>query len=281
MEHPFTAAVVGLGLIGGSMAKALSHFTSGRVIGYDWDTQVLEQALASGAIQKIGAPEDLGSCDLVLLALYPQDSVAFVQSHVGYLMENAVVVDLCGVKSVVCGPLFPLAREHGFFFVGGHPMAGKEVSGFSHSDERLFTGASMLLVPDDSTPPELLSDLDRLFRALGFEKVVHTTPENHDQMIAYTSQLAHVVSSAYIKSPTSRKHQGYSAGSFRDLTRVAKLNETMWSELFLENREPLLEEIDTILSHLREYRDAIAANDRETLTRLLREGREIKERVHP
>ena len=281
MEHPFTAAVVGLGLIGGSMAKALSHFTSSRVIGYDRDTQVLEQALASGAVQKIGAPEDLSSCDLVLLALYPQDSVTFVQSHAKYFRKNAVAVDLCGVKSVVCGPLFPFAREHGFFFVGGHPMAGKEVSGFSHSDERLFSGASMLLVPDDSTPSGLLSDLDRLFRALGFAKVIHTTPENHDQMIAYTSQLAHVVSSAYIKSPTSRKHQGYSAGSFRDLTRVAKLNETMWSELFLENREPLLEEIDTILFHLREYRDAIADNDREALTRLLREGREIKERVHP
>mgnify|MGYP003376053977 CR=1 FL=1 len=281
MEHPFTAAVVGLGLIGGSMAKALSHFTSGRVVGYDRDAKVLEQALTSGAIHKIGISDDLSSCDLILLALYPQDSITFVQSHVEYLKKNAVVVDLCGVKSVVCNSLFPLAREHDFFFVGGHPMAGREVSGFSYSDEQLFAGASMLLVPDDSTPSGLLSDLDRLFRALGFAKIIHTTPENHDQMIAYTSQLAHVVSSAYIKSPTSRRHQGYSAGSFRDLTRVAKLNETMWSELFLENREPLLEEIDTILSHLREYRDAIAENDRETLTRLLREGREIKEHVHP
>ena len=281
MEHPFTVALIGLGLIGGSMAKAITHFTSATVLGYDRDPQVLQQALENGAIQKIGAPEDLLSCDLILLALYPQDSVSFVQTHVEYIRKNTVVVDLCGVKTVVCRPLFPFAREHGFFFVGGHPMAGREVSGFSNSDEHLFSGASMLLVPDDSTPSELLVDLDRFFHSLGFGKVVHTTPENHDQMIAYTSQLAHVVSSAYIKSPTSQKHQGYSAGSFRDLTRVAKLNETMWSELFLENREPLLEEIDTIIIHLQEYRDAIEKNDRKTLTRLLKEGREMKESVHP
>lgn len=281
MEHHFTAAVVGLGLIGGSMAKALSQFTGCKVIGYDRNPEVLEQALHAGAIVRAGKPRDLSACDFVFLALYPHDAVEFVKQHAGIFQQRCVVVDLCGVKSFVCENLYPVAREYGFYFVGGHPMAGKEFSGFSYSDEHLFSGASMLLVPDDSTPKELLDNLDALFRTLGFARTVHTTPANHDQMIAYTSQLAHVVSSAYIKSPTSRKHQGYSAGSFRDLTRVAKLNEQMWSELFLCNREPLLEEIDTILCHLKEYRDALAQNDRQALTRLLREGREIKESVHP
>lgn len=281
MEHHFTAAVVGLGLIGGSMAKAISYFTGSKVIGYDKNPDVLSQALASGAITKAGTPEDLLACDLILIGLYPQDTVDFVKDHARSIRPGAVVLDLCGIKGHVCRELFPAAKEYGFIFVGGHPMAGKEFSGFAHSDEHLFSGASMLLVPDDSAPERLLKDLDTLFHILGFARTVCTTPENHDQMIAYTSQLAHVVSSAYIKSPTSRQHQGYSAGSFRDLTRVAKLNENMWSELFLCNREPLLEEIDTIVSHLKEYRDAIAKNDRETLTRLLKEGREIKESVHP
>ena len=156
-------------------------------------------------------------------------------------------------------------------------MAGREVSGYKASDADLYKGASMLLVPTEASTPEIVKQVKAMFSQIGFGQLVITTPEHHDRMIAYTSQLCHVVSSAYIKSPSELEHKGYSGGSYRDLTRVAYLNETMWTELFIENKQALVPEIDEIIHHLTEYRDAIAGEDADTLFRLLKEGRQRKE----
>lgn len=274
-----TIGIVGLGLIGGSMAKAIKTHTTHQVIGYDRDTLVLDMALESGAIDAVGNSALLSQVDLLLLALYPNDIISFVEEHAKLIKKGSIVVDLCGVKRVICDTLNKVSHEHGFTFIGGHPMAGRELSGFSSAVPDLFYSASMILTPPDDTNDVHMEALCEFFKTLRFSKVVCTTPDNHDRMIAFTSQLAHVVSSAYIKSPEASVHAGYSAGSYKDLTRVAKLNEVMWTELFLHNRLPLLEEIDTIIMHLSEYRTAIAKNDAQTLQSLLKDGRIRKESI--
>ncbi len=270
--------IVGLGLIGGSMAKAAMRAGGHEVLGFDRAEAVLAEAVRAGAITRAGKDEDIPALDLLLLALYPKDSIEFALRHAARIADTCIVCDCGGVKGVVCAALDELSRAHGFHFVGGHPMAGRELSGFSAAQEDLFCGASMILTPSEREK-SAAETLSQFFKTLGFTKIVYTTPENHDRMIAFTSQLAHVVSSAYIKSPEATRHDGYSAGSYRDMTRVARLNEDMWTELFLENRAPLVQEIDTILQHLQEYRDAIAADDAERLHALLRDGRVRKEKI--
>jgi len=270
--------IVGLGLIGASMAKAIKKYTENKVFGYDINEEVAKKAYAEGAIDKMGNEEDMPALDMLFLALYPKTSIEFVKKSADRITKNCIVCDFGGVKKVVCEELGKTAAEKGFHFVGGHPMAGRELSGYDASLGNLLEGASMNLTPDEKEK-ESAEKLAEFFKGLGFSKVVFTTPENHDDMIAFTSQLAHVVSSAYIKSPEASRHEGYSAGSYRDLTRVARLNECMWTELFLENREPLVREIDTIIAHLREYRDAIKNGAEEELFNLLKEGRERKEQI--
>lgn len=272
-----TIAVAGLGLIGGSLCKAIKEWTEARVIGFNRTEKTLEKALEDGAIDEIGT--SLENVDLLLLGLYPGLSVQFVEDHIKEVKKGLVVIDTCGVKGYVCDRLAPLAAANGFEFIGGHPMAGREFSGYTYALKDLFVGASMILTPTEASSEETLVRAEAFFSRLGFARVVRTTPENHDRMIAFTSQLAHIVSSAYIKSPEADRHAGYSAGSYKDLTRVARLNETMWTELFLDNREALVAEIDEIIRHLAEYREAVSRGDAETLTRLLREGRERKERI--
>ena len=211
--------------------------------------------------------------------VYPGAAVEALKQAAPLLRKDAVVCDLCGVKRAVCEPCFELAKEYGFTFIGGHPMAGKQFSGIKYADGELFRNATMILVPREREDLFLVSRLSDLLRETGFRSVTITTAEKHDEMIAFTSQLAHVVSNAYIKSPTAAEHLSFSAGSYRDLTRVAKLNETMWTELFLDNAEHLGFELDCIIRSLQEYRDAIAEGDAKTLCRLLREGRERKETI--
>ncbi|MFQ8600077.1 MAG: prephenate dehydrogenase [Oscillospiraceae bacterium] len=270
-----TIGIVGLGLIGGSMAKAVKARTECRVVGFDIDAQTIRQALADGAIDVPGNEADFIALDLLLVSLI-QTPISFICENAAKLPKHCVIIDLCGVKLVRgCRP----RAVAGVAFIGGHPMAGREFSGYAYSLPSLFENASMILTPTRCTTPEALEIAQRLFSALGFGKIVHTTPENHDHMIAFTSQLAHVVSSAYIKSPEALQQNGYSAGSYKDLTRVAKLNEDMWTPLFLHNREPLTAEIDEIIRHLQEYRDAIADGDGARLRALLREGRIRKESI--
>jgi prephenate dehydrogenase len=269
--------VAGLGLMGGSAAKALRERTEHRVWGFDKNPDVVRTALEGGAIDAPLSGERLRLCDVLLVALYPRDAIDYVASKAPRLKKGALVVDLCGVKRPVCAALSPLAKAHGFTFVGGHPMAGIERSGYMHSDGALFSGATMILTPEPDLPPETLEKLRGFFLSLGFGSIQFSTPDEHDRIIAYTSQLAHVLSSAYIKSPAARRHRGFSAGSFQDMTRVARLNEEMWTELFLYNRAYLAGEVQALADRLSEYADAIREGDAERLRRLLREGRLRKE----
>ena len=272
-------AVIGLGLIGGSMAKALKKYTPHTILGLDTDPQVMFKAKLMEAIDAELTPERLAICDMVLVATWPKTAVAYVQENAGSIRKGAMVIDLCGVKRAVCEPLFKAAEENGFLFVGGHPMAGIEYSGFDHASAALFQNASMILTPPPGVSIQVLAELKHFFRELGFARVVMTTPEEHDRVIGYTSQLAHVVSSAYVKSPEAMEHHGFSAGSFRDMTRVARLHPAMWTELFLLNREPLLSELDALIGHLNEYRSALESEDAEQLHALLQAGAERKEIV--
>ncbi len=274
-----TIGIIGLGLIGGSMAKAIKSRTEHRVVGFDRSVDVVNRALSDKSIDLAGDDDSLSDIDILLVALYPKQTVTFIKERSGFIKKGCVVCDLCGVKRYVCDALGAFGKERGFSFVGGHPMAGREFSGYEYALSTLFDGASMILTPTEGTTRTAFDELSAFFLSLGFSRVVETTPENHDRMIAFTSQLAHVVSNAYIKSPEATLHSGYSANSYKDLTRVARLNEEMWAELFLCNQEPLLDEIDTIIRNLGQYREAIAQNDGDRLRALLKTGSDLKKAI--
>lgn len=274
-----TVVIVGLGLMGGSMAKAIHARTDCKVYGWNRTRSVAEKAVAEGTLDGVADDAALAAADLVIVGLYPQSTIDWMTEYLPRLHPGCLVVDMVGVKRAVVEQATPLALANGVHFIGGHPMAGREFSGYAYATADLFENASMILVQTESSPLWAVDEVDGFFSRLGFGRVVRCSAEQHDNMIAYTSQLCHVVSSAFIKSPEALKHNGYSAGSYKDLTRVAKLNEHMWTELFLLNREPLVREIDEIIGHLQDYRDAIAENDADRLRTLLREGREIKENI--
>ena len=274
-----TVGLVGLGLIGGSMAKAYKKGEH-KVYAYDIDAATMESAAADDVIDGVLTKDNLSECDIVMIALYPRDAVAYMRENAPFFNKNGIVMDLCGVKQAVCEKAFPIAKENGFLYVGAHPMAGTQYSGLAHSRSTMFSGAPMVLVfPEDCDEKALLHRCRELLSPVGFQRYSVTTAEDHDRMIAFTSQLAHVVSNAYIKSPTAVRHKGFSAGSYKDMTRVAWLNEKMWTELFFDNREALLAEIDEILSSLAAYRDALAEGDHARMEELLRAGRIAKEEV--
>ena len=267
--------IVGLGLIGGSLAKAISQNTDHTVYGTDLSEQVVRKAVLVDAIEQPLTDELLPQCDIVIVALYPQATIDYVKEHAHLFRKESIVVDCGGIKKLVCDTLIPLAEDHGFLFVGGHPMAGLEHSGFTYAKKSLFNNASMIFTPTKG-PIESMEKLKELFTSIGFTNIEISTAEEHDRKIAFTSQLAHVVSNAYIKSPTALEHSGFSAGRYKDLTRVAKLNEVMWTELFLENADNLAAEIDTLIGNLQQYSTAIRERDAKTLCALLKDGREKK-----
>ncbi len=278
-EKCLTVGIAGLGLIGGSFAKALKAHTAHRVLADDKDRSTLLAAQLTGDIDGVLNNDTLPQCDVLLLSLYPGATVDYVTAHADQIRQNCLVVDCCGVKRYVCERLGPLAAEHGFLFIGGHPMAGAQFSGFSHARDNLFKGASMILAAGEINDILLLERLKKFFTDLGFEKLTITTPDEHDRIIAYTSQLAHVVSNAYIKSPSAQRRSGFSAGSFRDMTRVARLNVPMWTELFLENGDHLAKEIDLLIENLQAFSKAIKENDAERLSVLLEDGAEQKKKT--
>ncbi len=274
-----TVGIVGLGLIGGSAAKAYKQNGTDKVLGADTHRPTLEYARLTGAIDGELTADTLPVCDLLLLALYPEAAIQYLRENAERIRKDALVIDFCGTKKEVCKAGFALAKEHGFTFVGGHPMAGRQYSGFKYADANLFRGAPMVLVPETRDDIFLLDRAKTALAPANFGKISVTTPEEHDRIIAFSSQLAHVVSNAYIKSPTAQSHAGFSAGSYKDLTRVARLNEDMWTMLFLENRAFLAEELNTLIGELTKYRDALAENDADRLRSLLRDGRECKEAI--
>ena len=270
--------IVGLGLIGGSLARAYA-LEGHQVWAWDQDASVLSFAKLAGAVHETLDAHTAGSCQLILLAVYPGGSAAWLERSAAYLSSQTLVVDCCGMKEEICRKGFSLARQYGFTFVGGHPMAGSQFSGFRYSRADLFRGAPMVLVPPVFDDISLLQRVQEALRPCHFGSFSVTTAQNHDRTIAFTSQMPHLLSNAFIKSPTAQTHNGFSAGSYKDLTRVAWLNPQMWAELFLENRENLLFELDTYLDNLNAYREALAAGDQERLVSLLEEGKRCKEEV--
>ncbi len=270
--------IVGLGLIGGSFAKAY-HEAGHTVLARDIDRSVLEFARMSGAVDGELTKDTIRQCDLVLVAIAPQAAIAYLESVAPDIGPGPVVIDCCGTKRVVCEACFPLARQYGFTYLGGHPMAGTHNSGFKYARANLFHNAPMVIVPPDFDDVVLMERAKELLAPAEFGRFSYTTAQDHDEMIAFTSQMAHVVSNAYIKSPTARRHKGFSAGSYKDMTRVAWLNPGMWAELFMENKDCLLREMDLFMESLEQYRSALAGDDLETLTALLDEGRRRKEEV--
>ena len=258
------------------MAKAYKQ-AEHTVLAYDNNEATLGYAKIAGIADGVLDDDTLCSCDLLFIALYPQGAVEYLTKIAPKIDSHTVVMDLCGTKKEICACGFALAKQYGFTFVGGHPMAGTHFSGYKYSKATLFSGASFIMVPPVHDDIALLDRVKQAIEPLGFKKFVVTTADFHDRMIAYTSQMCHVVSNAFIKSPAAKFHRGYSAGSFRDFTRVSRLNENMWTELFLENKEHLLGELDLLITSLHQYRDAIAADDADTLRGLLRDGRIAKE----
>ena len=246
-----TAGIVGLGLIGGSLAKAY-HEAGEAVLAFDTDRSILDFAMMSGAVDGVLDKESIKRCDIVLIAVYPAACIEYFTRMADYINKDTVVLDCCGTKRTVCEGCFPVAKAH---------------------------GAPMVIVPMDFDNIALLSRIEKLLAPAGFGSFSVTTAAEHDRMIAFTSQLAHVASNAYIKSPTAKLHKGFSAGSYKDMTRVAWLNPTMWAELFMENRDYLLNELDAYIASLNEYKTALEQGDTAALTKLLDDGRRLKEEV--
>ena len=273
-----TVGILGLGLIGGSLARAYK-LAGHTVYVKNRDERMLSFTMLSGAVDGKLNEDTIPQCDLILLAIYPAGSADWLEANAPLISKKALVIDCCGTKQLVCQRCFPIAKEYGFTFVGGHPMAGSQFSGFKYSRASLFQGAPMVLVPPVYDDMALLQRVKDALEPCGFGFFSVTTAADHDRMIAFTSQMPHILSNAFIKSPTALEHKGFSAGSYRDLTRVAWLNPGMWTELFLENRENLLFELDTYIQSLTQYRDALANQDEDTLYRLLDDGKKRKEEV--
>ncbi len=276
--------IVGLGLIGGSMAKAYRAYAEEnslkfKVYGANRSRPTLEFAKLDGTLDGELDESTIPLCDIIFVSLYPEASIEYIKQCAHLFNKNTIVMDLCGTKREICKIGFELAQKHEFTFVGGHPMAGTHNSGYKYSKANMFKGAPMVIVPPRFDDITLFDHIKSLLLPARFGKLSFTTADEHDRMIAFTSQLAHVVSNAYVKSPTAKDHKGFSAGSYKDMTRVAWLNEVMWAELFIENKTPLLFEIDSIISALTEYRDAIANSDTQRLTEILRAGRIAKEEI--
>lgn len=273
-----TVGVLGLGLIGGSMARAFAK-AGHTVYAAEKDQNTLAFAQVADVVTDELRDELICTCDLIVLSIYADASASWLESKAHLINKNTLVIDCCGVKADICRRCFPLADKYGFTFVGGHPMAGSHNSGFKYSRSNLFQGAPMVIVPPKYDDPELLQRIKEMLAPCGFKSFSVTTAESHDEMIAFTSQMPHIISNAFIKSPTAASHNGFSAGSYKDLTRVAWLNSQMWTELFLSNKEYLLHELSFYIDSLNQYKEAIAQNNADMLCQLLEDGKKRKEEV--
>ena len=270
--------IAGLGLIGGSYAKAIKKYTDHTVIGLNRSEKTLQLALECGAIDKIGTLDDLKTADMLILGTYPQAAVEFIEKNGEYIGKDCIVCDTCGIKSEICPKMVELSKQYGFTFVGTHPMAGKEVNGFGAADEDLFKNASCIIVPCGA-PKQAINLVTNFVFSIGFTQSPVTTPQQHDRMIAFTSQVPHVLACAYVLSPQCKKHNGFSAGSYRDVSRVAKINADLWTELFLENKEPLVAELDELIHNLTMLRNHIEQENDKQIHKQLQQARQIKEEL--
>ncbi len=273
-----TVGVAGLGLIGGSMARAYKA-EGHKVLGADTNTATLGYALLSSIIDNELNSDTIKECELIFIALYPEAAAEYLEKNAEFINKDCIVIDLCGTKRKICETGFRCAEKYGFTFVGGHPMAGTQFSGIKYSRKDLFRGAPMVIVPPEFDNILLYDKIKTILSPAGFGSVTVSTAEKHDEMIAFTSQLAHIVSNAYIKSETAKSHGGFSAGSYKDMTRVAWLNENMWTQLFADNSDYLIKELDNIICSLTEYKTALENSDNQRLCSLLRDGKILKEKI--
>lgn len=270
--------ISGLGIIGGSFAKALAKYTDHHIIGINRSEKPLRDALACGAIHEIGTRESIKTADMIILGTFPEAAVKFVCDNADIIPKSCIVTDTSGIKSKICPELMSLSKEYGFKFIGGHPMAGKEKNGFDASDADLFKGASYIIVPCRADKSDI-AFVSALMTKIGFGTIKTATPEEHDRMIAFTSQLPHAIACAYVLNQSCKNHKGFSAGSYRDVSRVARINVPLWTELFAENRELLVEELDEFIANITNIRNAVADKDNERVSQLLSEARTVKEEI--
>jgi len=265
--------IVGLGLIGGSLCKAIKKYTDNICVGFDLNNEVINKAITDGAIdRKLTA---LSECDIVFVCLHPTKTIEYILDNKDNFKKNSIVCDVCGIKQYIINSVEKELKN--VKFVGCHPMAGRQYSGYDYSVADLFMNASFIITKTDDTDGDAVEYVSQFAKSLKFSKIVVTTPEIHDRTIAYTSQLAHIVSSAYVKSPTLKNESGFSAGSFRDLTRVAYLNADMWTDIFMQNSIPLCEEIEIIIKNLTDYLQVLKNADAKGLRELLEYGSKLKE----
>lgn len=270
--------IVGLGLIGASLAKAIKKNTKHTVYGWNRTQSVTARALADGVIDKTGELEEIiPQADVTIINFYPQAIVPFIREHKDLFKQDSIVTDSCGIKTKICKELEN--DDFNFYYIGGHPMAGREVSGYDNSLATLFDNASFICTPYDNTPKAKTDTLVSLAEEIGFAQTVVTTPEHHDEMIAFTSQIAHVLACSYVLSPLAPYHRGFSAGSYRDVSRVARINADMWTQLFLDNKKALTQEIDDLVSNLLVFKESIEKDDEKTLHDLMEKGNKIKEEI--
>ncbi|WP_297955526.1 prephenate dehydrogenase [uncultured Ruminococcus sp.] len=268
--------VVGLGLIGGSLCKALKKYTYHTVAGCDINHDIENAALRDVALDEVfdGSYEGY---DLIIISLFPEGTERFFAENASKISKNTLITDVCGIKGEFSQRMKAIASANGLRYTGIHPMAGKEFGGYYNSTADLFVKANFIIAPFEDSEQSDVDMLSGLAKEIGAGKIVVTSPENHDKMIAYTSQLAHIVSSAYVKSPELGLECGFSGGSFQDMTRIATMNEKMWTDLFMQNREHLQYELDTLIENLTKYSDALKKGDSEKMRALIAEGRELKE----
>ena len=268
--------IIGLGLIGGSLGRALVSKTQDQVYAFDISDKALIDGRLLNAYHHQLDESNLGEMDVLILSLYPNALETALKKYCPLLKDGCLVMDCCGNKRRVVKQMQSLSKEFpNLDFISAHPMAGREFSGINHSTATLFDRASMILVPVKADIRKI-AQMKQYFLSIGFGSVVITTAEKHDEIIAFTSQLAHLVSSSYIKSQTAMQFMGFSAGSFRDMTRVARLSPEMWAQLTIDNADFLVNEIDSIVNSLNEYKKALQDGDFDNMRALLADGNEKK-----
>ena len=265
-------AVVGLGIIGGSICAALTN-AGYMVDGFGRSRQSVEYALQAGYIHAEGTR--LSDYDVVFIAVPPQATIDYLEN--GEYKDGALVTDICGIKSRLEEVVYAKPRK--YRYVGIHPMAGKETSGISSASPTMFQKANLIITLARQTNPNDVAEIKEYAMAMGFGKIVECTAKEHDAKIALTSQLAHLVSNAYVKSPQVQGCDGFTGGSFQDMTRIAGVDEKMWIQLYMYNQPFILEELNGLIANLSVYRDAIQGNDARKLEEELKKGRLIRETI--
>lgn len=271
MKIYMNITVVGLGLIGGSIARRLRGFHNCTVNAVDINEISLHLAKSDGVITEgyTDGKDAISDSDLIILCLYPQKNIDFIKQNLSYIKEGAVITDVSGIKQYVIDEIQAILPDS-VDFVGAHPMAGREVGGYQSSTDTLFNKASFIITPTERNKPENIALIRELAEHIGCKNIVTTSPSEHDEIIAYTSQLMHVVAVALCDNPMIERSTFFSAGSLRDCTRVAVINEVMWSELFLENKHALKNRITEMKNSLQKVADALDNNDREGLEEIMR-----------